>query len=584
MLSNTKNIVLLFKYLFILLVITSGYSAISQSLVKGKKADPIFAKYCIRFHNYYDGLHEYQALLKLKPENDLYRWGVGYCHLHLNNDKSKSIPYFTQVLSKEDADQKIWYDLGEAYLVTNKLDSSEFAFRKYLSSLESAKDDKHKIPASRMLEVIANARKAFKNPINVSITNVGKYVNSEFPEFNPYVNSNEKLIVFSSQNMVNSGRFRHEDGYYASDIFYSIFKFGKWKKKRRFSSIINTSNIETSIYLSYNASYMGVYRENLIAKKKQYFIYNKRGRSFGRPEEVKIDGIDMFYVKSLMISPNRKWLIFAAPSEQKGKKDLDLFYSKKSPEGFWMKPIAFDTSINSIYDDSYPYFEPNSQKLYFASKGHNSIGGFDIFSCNISFESDTIIAENVSNIGYPVNTTMDNKTISFNSSGRYAYISALREGGFGDLDIYRVVFENKKPLFTYVHGNIFDKDSLSIVSYVEKVNHHIDTLNIPINHEFKRILKKSKDSVKAYEYLHSHKIPYEKVAINIKAIDANSNKKVGSFIVQEKTGRYVVILPPGDYKLVFSRKDFNERYENIIIEDYDMRNQDIEKHIVMKQK
>jgi len=572
------------KYLLVILLLISSYSSYSQTLTKGQKPDHIFAKYCIKFHNYYDGLHEYEALLKLHPDNDLYRWGVGYCHLHLNKDKSKAIPYFIEILSKENADQSIWYDLGHAYLVTNMLDSAEIAFRKYTYSLKNYDDDKHDVSAKRMMEMIENARIAMDKPINVSITNAGKYINTEFPEFNPYVNSNEKLMVYSSQNMRNSGRFRHEDGYYASDIYYSYFKFGKWKKKKRFSSIINTSGIEIDNYLSYNAAHMVVYRVDLLDKKKQYFIYTKRGKSYGNPKEILIDGIDMFYVKSLMISPDNKWLIISSPSTRKGAKDLDLFYSKRSPEGFWMPPIAFDSTVNSNYDDAHPYFEPQSKKLFFASKGHNSIGGYDIFECDLSFENDSIQVSNTKNIGYPVNTTMDNTTISFNHSGRYAYISALRADGFGDLDIYRVVFENKQPLYSYIHGNIFDKDSTDILSYIERVNNHIDTLNFPINHEFKRILKETKDSVKAYQYLSKNKIPYEKLDMSITAYDEKTNKKVGEFIAQEKTGRYVIILPPGDYKLVFSRKGFEDRYEHIKIQDFDTRNQDIEMQIVMRQK
>ena len=35
---------------------------------------------------------------------------------------------------------------------------------------------------------------------------------------------------------------------------------------------------------------------------------------------------------------------------------------------------------------------------------------------------------------------MDNRTISFLESGKTAYVSALREDGLGDLDIYRVKF------------------------------------------------------------------------------------------------------------------------------------------------
>lgn len=557
----------------------SGMS-FSQTLTKGQKPDHLFAKYCLKYHNYFDGLHEFKALLKLKPDNDYYRWGIGYCHLHLNKDKAAAIPYFVQVLSRKGANQEIWYDLAEAYLVTSQFDKAEEALRKFIAA---EVDDKHQITAERMLEMIANARIATKNPVNVEISNLGAIINTEYPEFNPYVNSNEKFIVFSAQHPANSGKYRHEDGYFASDVYYSYFKFGRWRKKKRFSSMINSTNIEHNGYLSSNAAYLYIYKEDLRGKIINHYIYNKRGRSFGYPKEVLIDGVDMSKVLTLMFSPDRKWIILAAPTEESGREDIDLFYSKYNIEGYWMKPIAFDSTINTIYDDSYPYFSPDKKKFYFASKGHNSMGGYDLFQCDL--EMDSLYLSSPKNLGYPINTTMDDKTISFNLSGRYAYISSLREGGLGDLDIYRIVLKDKQPNYSYVHGGVYNQDSTDFVSVIASMNAHIDTLNFPINREYKRIILKEKDSLKAKQYLADNKIPYEKLSVKISAVDIISNKVAGKFIVQESTGKFVIILPPGEYRLMFSRNGFNDRYvSKLKIEDYDLRNRDIELHVLLRQK
>ena len=543
------------------------------------KPDKKFANYCLKFNNYHDGLKEFKALLKLKPDNDYYRWGVGYCHLHLNNDKSAAIPFFKTVLAKENADQAIWFDLADAYFQTGKLDESEKAFDIYI---KSGITDKHEITAIRKKQMIANARKAILNPVNVTITNLGEGINSKYPDLFPYINSTEKFMVFSRQASNNSGRFRNEDGYYAGDLYHSNFKFGRWRRVKRFSSIINTQEIEFNGYLARNASFLYVYRENLIGKNKSHFIFNKRGRSFGHPEEVIIPKVDMEEVKTLAISNDNKWMIFCAPTNVDGRKDLDLYFSRRLPTGEWAEAMAFDSTINTIYNEAYPYFTPNKNKIVFASKGHNSIGGYDLFTANIQI--DTIIhPSNISNLGYPVNTTIDDFTISFNDNFRYAYISSLREGGIGDLDIYRVVFEDQQPLLTVIHGGIFDQDSIDFRETVQGINDHIDTLNFPINKEYKRILLRNKDSIAANKYLEENKIPYQKLEVSIKAIDKKDNKIIGHFIVKEKSATYTVLLPPGDYKLVFSRKDFDDRIiNNIKIEDFDLRNRNMEKHILLK--
>lgn len=565
--------------IFLNLLLISGMS-FSQILTKGEKPDPLFAKYCLKFENYFDGLHEFKALLKENPDNDYYRWGVGYCQLHLNKDKAASIPYFIKVLSGENVNPEYYYDLGEAYLVINQLDKAKENFELYIQNFHN---DKHSIPAERMLEMIENAKVLMQNPINVNFTNLGPDINTEYPEFNPLINSNEKLLVYTMQNPSNNGKFRYEDGYFAADLYYSNFKFGKWKNNRKFSSIINSKNIEIGQSLSSNAARLVVYFEDIEKRNTDFFVYTKRGRFYGYPSEIRINGFDMTNVKYLCFSPDNKYIVFSAPNKDGIRTDLDLYYSKLSPEGIWMTPELFDSTINTEYDDSYPYFSADKQRFYFASKGHNSMGGYDIFECK--YELDSFFFSVPKNIGYPVNTTMDDNQISFNRSGRYAYKACLRDDGMGDLDIYRIVFEDKSPLLTYVHGFIYNQDSIKFTEVLNAVNQHIDTLNFPVNREYKRILLKEKDSIKAVQYLQKNTIPFEKMDVNISVINNKTNKEVGKFIVQEKTGRFVIILPPGEYKLDFSRKDYNNRYfSSFVIDDYDLRNRDVELHVLLNHK
>ncbi len=551
----------------------------AQTFREEHKPDKVFAKYCLRYHNYYDGLNEFEGLLKLHSKDDYYRWGVGYCHLQLNIDKSKAIPYFEAIINKDDADPSVYYDLGDAYLQTNNLEKAEEAFLNYI---KSGIKDEHLISAKRQLQIINNAKQAFNNPIKVKITNAGVKVNTEFPDFSPYINSTEKFMIFSRQASTNAGRYRHEDGYYTSDVYYTNFKFGKWSKVRSFSSVINSPAIEKNGYLSKNASYLYVYKEDLMGKQKKHIIYNKRGRSYAYPIELKIDGMNMQDIKSLSISNDGKWIVFSAPSKSNNRENLDLYYCRLKSNGFWGDPTAFDSTVNTIYNESFPYFTPNKNTFVFASQGHNSIGGYDLFTSNIIADSSLHIS-NITNIGYPVNTCMDDKTISFAANNRYAYISGLRDGGHGDLDIYRVVFEEEAALMTVIHGNVFNQNEFSMMDILKAENDHIDTLNFPINKKYKRLLHRSKDSTVAQEYLKNNLIPYNKLDININVIDKNNNKAVGNFIVKERDASYSIILKPGEYRITFSRKGYGKAvFDNIIIEDFNLRNRNMEMNVLLE--
>jgi hypothetical protein len=66
------------------------------------------------------------------------------------------------------------------------------------------------------------------------------------------------------------------------------------------------------------------------------------------------------------------------------------------------------------------------------------------------------------NIGFPINTPEDNKTISVSKSGRYAYISDFRENGMGDLDIYKVSFLDVDPPYYVMNTKLYNADSVAI--------------------------------------------------------------------------------------------------------------------------
>ena len=100
----------------------------------------------------------------------------------------------------------------------------------------------------------------------------------------------------------------------------------------------------------------------------------------------------------------------------------------------WSKPQNAGPVINTVYDEESVRFSKTGDTLWFSSKGHNSIGGFDIFYSvkNQAGECDT-----VKNYGYPVNTPWDEIFYYPSPVDDSAfYFVSNRSGGFGGLDIY----------------------------------------------------------------------------------------------------------------------------------------------------
>src|SRR5690606_22592519 len=96
-----------------------------------------------------------------------------------------------------------------------------------------------------------------------------------------------------------------------------------------------------------------------------------------------------------------------------------------------------------------PFLSSDGKTLYFASKGHNTVGGFDIFK---SVRDDSGQWSAPVNIGAPINSSGDDIYYVENSEGTLAYYASMRPGSFGYLDLYTASFECRNIPTTEVKG------------------------------------------------------------------------------------------------------------------------------------
>jgi outer membrane protein OmpA-like peptidoglycan-associated protein len=96
-----------------------------------------------------------------------------------------------------------------------------------------------------------------------------------------------------------------------------------------------------------------------------------------------------------------------------------------------------EMSVSTRFNDGPVYLHPDGKTMYFASEGHNSMGGYDIFMAKK--EKSGYWGKPV-NLGYPINTPYDDFFFAATANGKYAYIASNREGGKGGYDIYKVTF------------------------------------------------------------------------------------------------------------------------------------------------
>jgi outer membrane protein OmpA-like peptidoglycan-associated protein len=111
---------------------------------------------------------------------------------------------------------------------------------------------------------------------------------------------------------------------------------------------------------------------------------------------------------------------------------MDLYITTMDGS-LWGPPINLGARINTEGNEVFPYYDGDSERLYFGSNGHVGLGGLDIYYMDDKGENQF---GEVTNMGYPLNTISDDFGIIFGEEGKEGYFTSDREGGVGRDDIY----------------------------------------------------------------------------------------------------------------------------------------------------
>lgn len=93
-------------------------------------------------------------------------------------------------------------------------------------------------------------------------------------------------------------------------------------------------------------------------------------------------------------------------------------------------------TINTERDEDSPYLHPDGVTLYFSSKGHNTMGEYDIFKTTLNPETNQFSTPE--NLGFPINTVNNDIFFVLNANGTRGYYSSIKEETYGSSDIYMI--------------------------------------------------------------------------------------------------------------------------------------------------
>ncbi len=401
------------------------------NLTIGQRVDPRKADDLYKIGNFLEAIPEYKKQLKLDRENEHALFRLGMCYLYTNIDKSSAVPYLERAWKLEKHHKETAYFLAQAYTHNNQYDKAIEMLNEY-----QKKPGEHKDEINSLIMSYEIAIDLMQRPINVTFTNMGNRINSPFPDYYPFVSKDEKVLVFTSRREDGKGS-KEFDGYYPSDIYVCRFD-GITFSPAKNSGSLNSAYDEQCVGIYDDGSKIFVYIDNYATKEVgNIYEAQKKGAVYGKKKKIS-EGVNSDKIEtSTSISSDGNTLFYAS-NRNGGKGGLDLFMTRKLPTGAWATPQNI-TALNTPGNEDFPSLSPDGKTLYFCSDGLPGMGGYDLYKS--SWNSETNEWSAPINLGYPLNTSYDEKVISFADDEKHAYVSAVREEGEGDLDIYRITFE-----------------------------------------------------------------------------------------------------------------------------------------------
>ncbi|HVD98025.1 MAG TPA: OmpA family protein [Cytophagaceae bacterium] len=419
--------------LFFLLIISFSHS-FAQDEKAVKKGDNFF-----NAGNLYAAKDAYEDAYEIKKDNPYSNLQLAKCYLELSRP-SKALEHANNAMKlTPKPTSEIYFVLAGALQLDMQFDKAIEYYQK--SDIGGA----NRKLTSKLIKECEYGKKYKANPVDAKVTNAGPLVNTEHNEYLPYITADRSKLFFTSRRPGSTGGKKAEDGLLYEDIYMCYNKGGAWDTPQNVSSL-NTDGHDACVGISEDGQTMFVYKGT---NGGDIYMSELKGKNWSKPEPLPFNTIGFESTASL--SPDGKTLYFVYAATSAGNRDI--YVCNRTSNNIWSKPRKLE-SINTEFDEDSPFIHPDGKTLYFSSKGHSSMGGYDIFKCTKTGTGWSI----PENLGYPINTPGDEIYFVLAADGKVGFYSSDKEGGLGKQDIYsiRMPVPEKEPELELLTGVVKD--------------------------------------------------------------------------------------------------------------------------------
>jgi tetratricopeptide (TPR) repeat protein len=383
----------------------------------------------------------FRKLVDAYPQNSHYNFKLGECYMNIPGSEQLAVHCF-EVAVKNTTDKKkyrdrdydeskaplhAWFYLGNVYRMVGRLDDALNAYNTFINS--------PLYYGNYNLNVVENEIKACErakiimdSPIDALIEPADSVINTQASEVYPIVSADGNSIVF-----IRKLKFY--------DAILYVRKSGStWTPPENLNPLIGSDGEFYPVSFSHDGNTLYLVRKTL--ENKDIYVSYRRNNIWGKAEPLG-SNINTLAEETWASESSDGKVLWFASGRKGGSGGLDIYFSVPGKDGKWGKPRNAGKIINTAFDEDCPALSEGDSVLFFSSKGHYSMGGFDIFYAI----KDGKTWKTPVNLGYPVNNTLDNYGYVPEQNGKAGVYSFVKQSEPGNSeDVYRVVLRSNYPI------------------------------------------------------------------------------------------------------------------------------------------
>ncbi len=378
-------------------------------------------------------------------------------------------------------------------------------------------------PAERLLQASCNfSVEAVSHPVPFQPVDPGDSINTLADEYWPSLNAESNELVFTRLETFDAGGNRISRP--QEDFYCSVLDSAGWCKAKPLGPPVNTEENEGAQTLSADGRlliFTGCGRVDGLGSCDLYLSVNRNGTwtvpvNMGEPVNTGA------WESQPSLSADGETLFFVS-SRRGGKGKMDIWKAVKkaiTSEGLPVFGNVVNVSeLNTTGNDLSPFLHADGKTLFFASDGLPGLGGKDLYRTCLKngFWSAPV------NLGYPINTNLDEGGLTVEISGEKAWFASARDPRKRQDIFYFTLTDSLRPdPVSYLKGVITDA------------------------------------------------VTGERLTADITLTDLKTRKIVRRIYPEENEGDFLVCLPSGvNYGLSINRKGYLFASENVsLVEGY----------------